>query len=65
VVGVAHDQVEMQDLFEFERSGISGRGKVVGLFRATGSVPQCMDRLRGFGVHLPESIFHEIREVKE
>src|SRR5947209_7641576 len=52
VTGVARDQVEMQDLFEFERIGISPRGKVVGRFRACGAQPQCLDRLRGFGIHL-------------
>jgi pilus assembly protein CpaF len=65
VVGVAGDQVEMQDLFEFERIGISERGKVVGRFRALGNTPLCMERLRGFGIRLPESIFHEVHEVKE
>src|SRR5215470_7917657 len=33
VVGVDHDQVEMQDIFTFERLGISQRGKVIGKFR--------------------------------
>src|SRR5256885_1572205 len=33
VVGVEHDQVEMQDVFEFHRSGISPRGKGLGRFR--------------------------------
>src|SRR5437667_5502992 len=33
VVGVEHDQVEMQDVFEFHRSGISPRGNVRGHFR--------------------------------
>jgi pilus assembly protein CpaF len=65
VTGVEHDQVAMQDLFEFEREGISERGKVVGRFRAIGNIPLCMDRLRGFGIHLPESIFHEVKEVKD
>jgi pilus assembly protein CpaF len=65
VTGVERDQVAMQDLYEFERTGISERGKVLGCFRATGNTPLCMDRLRGFGIHLPESIFHEVREVKE
>src|SRR5436853_5070714 len=32
VVGVQHDLVEMQDVFEFERTGISPRGKVLGRF---------------------------------
>jgi pilus assembly protein CpaF len=65
VIGVAGDQVEMQDLFGFDRSGISERGKVLGTFRAAGNTPACMERLRGFGIHLPDSIFREVHEVKE
>src|SRR5437879_5313232 len=47
VLGVAGDQVEMQDIFEFERTGISARGKVVGTFRGMGHAPRCLDRLKG------------------
>ena len=65
VVGVVGDQVEMQDIFEFERGGISPRGKVIGRFHATGATPLCMDRLRGYGIRLPESVFHEVREVTD
>jgi pilus assembly protein CpaF len=65
VLGVEDDQVEMQDLFEFERSGISPRGKVLGRFRATGARPMCMDRLKAYGIHLSNSIFQEEHEVKE
>jgi pilus assembly protein CpaF len=55
----------MQDLFEFDRTGIGQHGKVVGTFRALGNIPMVSDRLRGFGVKLPDSIFHETQEVKE
>ena len=65
VTGVAHDQVEMQDLFEFERLGISPRGKVVGRFRGFGVPAQCLDRLRGYGIHLSKSIFDEVVEVAD
>src|SRR4051794_40651398 len=65
VVGVENDQVEMQDLFEFERTGISPRGKVLGRFRATGARPICLDRLKSYGIHLSNSIFQEEHEVKE
>ena len=65
VVGVAHDQVEMQDLFEFERLGIGPRGNVVGRFRAMGVTPSCVDRLRAYGIHLSRSIFNEVVEVHE
>ncbi|HZL56106.1 MAG TPA: ATPase, T2SS/T4P/T4SS family, partial [Bryobacteraceae bacterium] len=65
VVGVSHDQVEMQDLFEFERTGVSPRGKVVGRFRGFGNLPHCLDRLRGYGIHLSKSIFTEVVEVTD
>jgi pilus assembly protein CpaF len=65
VVGVENDLVEMQDIFEFERTGISPRGKVVGNFRGSGNTPICMERLKSYGIHLPVSIFHETHEVKD
>jgi pilus assembly protein CpaF len=65
VVGVEHDLVVMQDLFLFERTGISPRGKVLGKFRAAGVKPHCLDRLKAYGIHLSGGIFHEEHEVKE
>jgi pilus assembly protein CpaF len=65
VVGVEGDQVEMQDLFVFDRTGISSRGKVLGSFRATGVQPICLERLKAYGIHLSSSIFAEAHEVKE
>jgi pilus assembly protein CpaF len=65
VLGVVDDQVDMQDLFGFERTGISPRGKVLGSFRATGARPMCLDRLKAYGIHLSNSIFQETHEVKE
>jgi pilus assembly protein CpaF len=65
VTGVEHDMVEMQDLFEFERFGISERGRVLGKFKASGATPVSLDRLKGYGIHLSPSIFHEEHEVKE
>jgi pilus assembly protein CpaF len=65
VVGVEDDQVEMQDIFEFERTGISPRGKVLGKFHATGARPLCLDRLKSYGIHLSGSIFQEMHEVRE
>ena len=64
VLGVEGDQVSMHDLFEFQREGISENGKVTGDFHATGNRPICMERLRGFGVKLPDSIFTERQIVK-
>jgi pilus assembly protein CpaF len=65
VVGVEDDLVVMQDIFEFERTGISPRGRVVGSFRGCGARPNCLDRMKGYGIHLASSIFNEVHEVKE
>ena len=65
VLGVAGDQVEMQDIFEFDRSGISERGKVLGEFHATGNKPVSLERMKGFGVKLSDSVFTERQEVKD
>jgi len=65
VIGVEGEHLEMQDLFMFERTGVSQRGHVLGRFAATGAIPLCLDRLKSFGIHLTPSIFEEVQEVKE
>ncbi len=64
VSGSENDQVETSTIFELERSGMSSRGKVLGTFRATGYRPACLDRLRAYGIHLPDSLFHETQPLK-
>ena len=64
VVGMSDESIELQDVFEFERSGLTDLGKVTGKFRGTGAKPHCMERLRAAGIHLPEKMFHETAEVK-
>jgi pilus assembly protein CpaF len=65
VLGVTDGQLDMQDIFTLERTGLSPRGRVVGKFKATGIRPVILDRLRAYGVHLPNSIFSEEHELKD
>jgi len=65
VTGIEHDQVQMQDIFEFERTGISARQKVLGRFHGNGVQPRVLERLKAYGVNLSPSIFNEVHEVKE
>jgi pilus assembly protein CpaF len=65
VTGVENDQVLMQDIFEYERTGISNRGKVLGQFHGCNAQPLCLERLKAYGVHLSPAIFSEVHEVKE
>jgi pilus assembly protein CpaF len=65
VTGIEDEQVQMQDIFEFERTGISPRQKVLGRFRGNGVQPLVLERLKAYGVNLSPSIFSEEHEVKE
>jgi pilus assembly protein CpaF len=59
VVGVRDDQVDMQEIFTFDRVGINDAGKVQGRFRATGVMPRILERFRIGGIQLSERIFEE------
>jgi pilus assembly protein CpaF len=65
VADVEDEHASMEDIFVFERSGMSQRGKAVGKFRATGYRPRCMERLKAYGVHISDAIFREEMEVKD
>ena len=63
VIGVNEDRVEVQDVFLFERTGVSDAGKVQGRFKSSGVKPKILEHLRVSGVHVPPSIFDEVSEV--
>src|SRR5450432_1509094 len=46
VVGMEQDIITLQDIFLFEKTGLSETGKVKGRFRATGIRPKFYDRLK-------------------
>jgi pilus assembly protein CpaF len=62
VAGVEEDHVVMNEIFAFERTGVTDSGKVQGVFHSTGKTPKILDRLRVSGINLPSSVFDE--EVK-
>jgi pilus assembly protein CpaF len=63
VLGVKDDLIDVQDVFLFERTGVSDSGKVQGRFRSAGVVPKVMERLRVSGIDVPASIFEETLPV--
>jgi pilus assembly protein CpaF len=63
ILGMDGDSVAMQDIFEFERSGIDESGKVRGAFRATGIRPQFAERLAVAGARLRPALFESKAEV--
>ena len=64
ITGMEGDIVTMQEIFLFEKTGITQEGKVLGRFRATGVRPKVCERLRASGVNLPAEMFEGVMEVR-
>jgi pilus assembly protein CpaF len=63
VLGVKDEKIELQEIFTFDRIGVTDAGKVQGRFRATGVQPKILERLRVSGIQLPPAIFQETVDV--
>ncbi len=57
ITGMEGEVVTMQEIFAFRQTGVEASGKVIGHFQATGVRPKFADKLRNFGVDLPDSMF--------
>ena len=64
ITGMEGDVITMQEIFVFEKAGVSKEGKVVGRFRATGVRPKCSERLKSAGILLPTEMFEGVTEVR-
>jgi len=64
VTGMEGDVITMQEIFAFEKVGLTQDGKVIGRFRATGVRPKCCERLKTSGIHLPADMFEGVTEVR-
>ena len=49
LVGMEGDMVMMQDLYEFNRTGVNAQGKVLGQYRKTGIRSTYKDRIEAYG----------------
>ncbi|HYW44778.1 MAG TPA: CpaF family protein [Bryobacteraceae bacterium] len=63
VTGMETDVVTLQDIFVFEKRGLSPEGKVLGRFAATGILPKFNEKLIAAGIRLPVGMFDEIVPV--
>ena len=64
ITGMEGDVITMQEIFVFEKLGVTQEGKVVGRFRATGVRPKCCERLKASGIHLTADMFEGMVEVR-
>jgi pilus assembly protein CpaF len=64
ITGMEGEVITMQEIFLFEKLGVTQEGKVIGRFRATGVRPKCGERLQSAGIHLPANMFEGAMEVR-
>jgi pilus assembly protein CpaF len=63
-LGMEGDLVTTQDIFMFERTGLTTEGKVAGRFRPTGVRPKFSERLKAAGIELSPNVFQSVVEVR-
>jgi pilus assembly protein CpaF len=64
ITGMEGDVITMQEIFMFEKLGMTQDGKVIGRFKATGVRPKVAERLKQAGIHLPTDMFEGMTEVR-
>jgi pilus assembly protein CpaF len=64
VTGMEGEVITMQEIFGFKQTGLSADGKVLGHFQASGVRPKFSDRLRAFGIVLPDAMFDPSRQYQ-
>src|SRR5690242_16178057 len=57
LTGMEGEIITMQEIFHFEQTGVDRDGKVLGQFSATGVRPRFADRLKMYGVDIPDNTF--------
>ncbi len=61
ITGMEGEVITMQEIFAFRQTGIGADGSVEGYFHATGVRPKFTERLRAFGIALPDTMFDPSR----
>src|SRR5713226_3993409 len=59
ITGMEDDVVSMQDVFLFEKQGVSADGRTLGTFTATGIRPKFAEKLTASGINLPANLFEQ------
>ncbi|MCC6590880.1 MAG: CpaF family protein [Bryobacterales bacterium] len=63
VTGMEGEVVTLQDIFVFEKRGLTPDGRVVGRFAATGIRPKFYEKLLAAGIRLRPDLFDEVVEI--
>jgi pilus assembly protein CpaF len=60
ITGMEGETITMQEIFQYERTGVDAQGQVLGRFRPTGIRPRFAERLKASGLQLPRVFFEEM-----
>jgi pilus assembly protein CpaF len=60
ITGMEGETITMQEIFQYERTGVDQQGQVLGRFRPTGIRPRFAERLKACGLQLPRVFFEEM-----
>ncbi len=60
ITGMEGETITMQEIFQYERTGVDKEGQVLGRFRPTGIRPRFAERLKACGLQLPRIFFEEM-----
>ena len=60
ITGMEGETITMQEIFQYERTGVDAQGQVLGRFRPTGIRPRFAERLKSCGLQLPRVFFEEM-----
>jgi pilus assembly protein CpaF len=60
ITGMEGETITMQEIFQYERTGVDAQGQVIGRFRPTGIRPRFAERLKSCGLQLPRVFFEEM-----
>jgi pilus assembly protein CpaF len=63
LTGMEGEVITMQEVFLFERTGVTPEGRVTGKFRATGIRPKVAEKLAAAGFSLPTTMFEHAKMV--
>ena len=57
ITGMEGEVISLQDIFRFDRRGLTDEGGVIGQYVSTGIRPQFINRLERYGIQLPAEYF--------
>jgi pilus assembly protein CpaF len=64
ITGMEGEVITMQEIFAFRQTGVTADGTVEGYFQATGVRPKFCERLRAYGIALPDAMFDSARHYQ-